>query len=176
MGPAGPQGPTGATGPQGPQGPQGPEGPAGAGHTLIRKAANESVTNSTTLQNDDHLVLAMGANEAWEFEAWILAGVGNSGTPDFKYTFAAPAGSTINWVASHQQVASTAQTNVAMVTASGTTVNIDMTSNQTYLVRVRGVVVTGGTAGNLQLQWAQNALNAVATTVQANSFLKAGKF
>jgi hypothetical protein len=51
-----------------------------------------------------------------------------------------------------------------------------MGNSAVHVVRVRGFVQTAGTGGNLQFQWAQANANAVFTTVQANSFLKAGKF
>ena len=36
-------------------------------HTKITyKTADQTVNNSAVLQNDDHLLLAVGANEVWE--------------------------------------------------------------------------------------------------------------
>lgn len=36
-----------------------------SGPTLVRKTADQTVNNSTTLVNDNHLSLAVGANEVW---------------------------------------------------------------------------------------------------------------
>jgi hypothetical protein len=151
----------------------GPEGPVGAGHTLIRKTASESVTNNATPQNDDHLVLAIAGNEVWEFEAFILC-TSTSNAPDIKFTFTAPAGATISWLSSYNE--STNLTNNALISASGTTANNAITGGSTGVIRVRGVVVNGATAGNLQFQWSQNSSNGTATQVLTNSFMKAGKF
>ena len=41
---------------------------------------------------------------------------------------------------------------------------------------VSGTVITGATAGNLQLQWAQNTSNATAASVLAGSALTAWRF
>jgi hypothetical protein len=134
------------------------------------------VNNDNTVNNDDELFISMGANEAWEFEAFVIASVGTSAAPDFKFTFAVPAGATIRWVASHQQDTDQNETSLIPVSASGTERTADMGNSAVHVVRVRGFVQTAGTGGNLQFQWAQANANAVFTTVQANSFLKAGKF
>lgn len=141
--------------------------------TLVRKTANESVTSSTSLQNDDHLVLALGANESWEFDAFVFCTSG-SNTPDIKFAFTVPTGTTLNWVSEFQE-GSTVSNN-SLITASGTSVNNAITSGSTDLIRIRGVVTTGANAGNLQFQWAQNSSNGTSTQVLANSYLKAGKF
>jgi len=140
---------------------------------LVRKTADESVTSSATLQNDDHLLLAVGASEVWEFEAFILT-TSASQTPDIKLTFTVPTGATISWVGN--SVDNTAVSNFLPVTASGTAIAPPIAANFTTIVRIRGVVETGSTSGNLQLQWSQNQSNNNAVTVKANSFLKAGKF
>src|SRR5262249_33476391 len=105
QGPAGDQGPVGAVGPAGSQGPQGdigpagpagPTGPAGQVNVIIRKTADESLANSTTVQNDDQLSFAVGANESWVFEAWIVI-FSSQSAPKFKMTFTVPTGATIRW-------------------------------------------------------------------------------
>jgi hypothetical protein len=145
----------------------------------VLKTTNESVTSSTTFQNDDHLVLTLGANETWEFEGWIVASVGNNNAPDFKYRFVLPAGASIIYNRTHQLTTASSASEFALVTAASgasSEFSIDMASNNVFLVRVRGVVTNGNTAGNLQFQWAQNSSHSTATTVQAGSFIKAGKF
>jgi hypothetical protein len=62
------------------------------------------------------------------------------------------------------------------VLGSGDERTINMGPNNVYFLRVRGIVQTAGTGGNLQFQWSQANSNAVATSVLVNSFLKAGKF
>lgn len=144
--------------------------------TLVRKSADESVTNSTNVQSDDHLSLAVGANEIWEFEYFLLTTC-SSNARDIKYTLSMRnAGDTadiavtsIAWTSNVQNSADISQvtSNSASATAS-----ID---NGVYIIRIRGVVISNG-AGTLRLRWAQNSSGSQATVVQANSFLKAGKF
>jgi hypothetical protein len=62
------------------------------------------------------------------------------------------------------------------VAASGTTSTATLTANQSDYVKVRGIVINGATAGNLQLQWSQNGSNSTATKLLLGSFMKALKF
>ena len=39
---------------------------------VIRKSADETVNNSTTLQDDDELLFPIAANEVWYFEFFLL--------------------------------------------------------------------------------------------------------
>ncbi len=139
----------------------------------MRKTSTQSITSSTTLTNDTALVLAMAANDTWEFEAFILC-TSSSSTPDIKYTFTVPTGATITWVSDFQE--GSGLTNNNIVTSSGTSVNNAITAGSNDIIRVRGVVTNGSNAGNLQFQWSQNSSNGNATQVLSNSFIKAGKF
>ena len=172
-GDTGPQGPTGATGATGATGPQGLQGDTGAGHILLRKTADEGVTNSTTLQNDNHLSQAVAANEVWEFEAFLLA-TSSSATPDIKVGFTWPSGATCTWQAT--SIDGTTLSNYVPVTASGSSIAPTITASANTLIRIRGLLVVGSTAGTLQLQFSQNQSNNNATTLKLGSFLKCGKF
>jgi len=54
----------------------------------VYKAADETVTSSTTLQDDDHLKFTMKANTIYQFEFVLLRE--QRGSPDFKGAFAGP--------------------------------------------------------------------------------------
>lgn len=141
--------------------------------TTVRKTADETVNNSATLQNDDVLLLAMAANETWYFTV-SLAYLGNT-TSDFQWAFTVPTGATLRWGCSPvKQNISGLMVQCDSVTGSGTgdTVQADTTHMQ---LTVHGVVVNGGTAGNLQLQWAQATATVVDTIVRVNSYLEAHK-
>src|SRR5574341_1924364 len=60
---------------------------------FVRKTADESVTSSTTLQDDDHLVIAVEANTNYFIEAFLIYDGDAAG--DFKFTFSVPAGATL---------------------------------------------------------------------------------
>jgi len=128
----------------------------------------------SAVQNDDHLFITLGANETWDFEAFIIA-TSTASNPDIKVTFTAPtgAGTTLIWTAEKQEGANLEI--ASLVTASGTERNFTIGANATIIFRVKGVVATAGTAGSLQFRWAQNTAHGTSTTVLANSFLKATK-
>src|SRR5687768_10689987 len=58
---------------------------------FVRKSADEIVNNSNTLQDDDALLLAIGASQTMTFAIYVVYDSG--ATPDFKCTVTGPAGS-----------------------------------------------------------------------------------
>ena len=178
------QGATGATGatgaastvagPTGPTGETGATGAAGNSAVMVRKTVDESVTNSTTLQNDDNLKISLAANDAYEFSGMLFVSSTNA-TPDVKVTFTVPSGATIRWFG--EGFGDGYSVSADCVEASGTTFTITLAANSALAtVKFNGIVVNSPTAGNLQLQWAQNASNAAAVKVEARSFLIGKKF
>src|SRR6185436_13868361 len=117
--------------------------------------------------NDPVLAVSIAANDVWEFEAFILC-TSTSSSPDIKYTFTVPSGATIRWTDNNQPFGSTSITEMGLATASGTVRTMAINGGTSYLIRVRGVVANGSTAGNLQFQWSQDSSNATATQVLAN--------
>lgn len=145
---------------------------AGAPTTKI-KTADESVASSAVLQDDDHLFAPLAANKTYAFEANLA--VVSATTPDYKLAFTVPAGATLRWHAFSAHDTASLPGNpleYGVVTASGTPLTITVRTTETRIVRVVGSVVTAGTAGNLQLQWAQDSANATPATVKAGSFLR----
>lgn len=53
----------------------------GAPIAVVTKTADESVTSSTTFQDDDHLYYAMTANKTYFIEGWIIAKSASTTTP-----------------------------------------------------------------------------------------------
>uniref|UniRef100_A0A6M3KEU6 Uncharacterized protein n=1 Tax=viral metagenome TaxID=1070528 RepID=A0A6M3KEU6_9ZZZZ len=139
----------------------------GAAPTIVRKASDETVNNSSVLQDDNALVLAVGANEVWKFQ--ILMQVLSNATADFKYAFTVPAGGSII-------IGDLADYSAQNLTADATTpVSIAIAAPQAYFVGGIVIYTGAGTAGNVQLQWAQNTANASDTKVLANSYIEAYK-
>jgi hypothetical protein len=137
----------------------------------IRKTADEVVNNSSVLQNDDELLLAMGANEVWEFSALIYCDI--RANSDFKHTFTVPTGATGKWF-NYKIVVDTAGTtnNPITATAFGTAVSIITGSDKLgSFHQIWGLVINGVNAGNLQYQWAQNTAYAENTKVLTNACL-----
>lgn len=128
---------------------------------IARKSADQTLNqSSTTLQNVTEMVFAVGANEVWVFDFFILINSGS--TPDFKYGFDLPSGGAVykiyNW--------GNLQTFTSIPSANTlTTTGID----QYY--RMNLLYIGSSTAGNVQFQAAQNTADASDTKVLANSFI-----
>jgi len=130
------------------------------------KLTDESLTSSTTLQNDDTLLFPVEASATYEFTATVVY-VGNT-TGDFKLAFTFPSGATLYWVGKGTPIG----LDNSFGAASGTSLAYSgETTNQSIVVQA--VLTTGSTAGTLQLQWAQNTSNATATVVKTGSFIRA---
>lgn len=131
---------------------------------IVVKTADELVNNSVTLQNDDELFFAIGANQVWAVEIWLLV---NSGTtPDIDVTIVVPSGGEIEWhvITDNASNALDAQFKNAAAEAA-----LRGGGAAQFIGVLRGVVVNGSTAGNVQLQWAQATADVSDTKVLENS-------
>ncbi|MDP4219115.1 MAG: hypothetical protein Q8916_02450 [Bacteroidota bacterium] len=141
--------------------------------TFARKTTDVVLTASnTTLQSDADLFIPMVANATYEFSG-VIAYDGSTTSSDLKIAFTIPAGASIRWSFDQAGTAITPSS----ITSSGTaasTFHVDATtSTNDQSIFVSGIVVVGGTAGNLQLQEAQATSQAATTTILTNSHLKA---
>ena len=62
----------------------------------VRKSADESVTNSTAVQDDDELQHPLTANLAYEGDLYLHVTVSASATAGFRFTFTFPAGAVLS--------------------------------------------------------------------------------
>ena len=126
------------------------------GHNIEikRKSAQEDVNNSTTLQNDDHLVSAtLAANTTWSVDILINVFSSVGATPDGQIGFTLPAGAA--WFIGANANLSTAEAAQQITSQSGGNAVTFGVSTPIRLLLLRGWVVIGSTAGTLQVQWAQ---------------------
>lgn len=129
----------------------------------VRKSADETVNNSTTLQADDELLLPVEANATYWLYLRLIMSSGT--TPDFKMLFTFPTGllMTLHNVEPTPTISVPYdQTTTAAVSGTGADATI----------QVEGLVRVASTAGTLALTWAQNTLNASNTIVRANSTMR----
>lgn len=142
--------------------------PVSTSDSQVRKSADESVTSSATLQNDNELSLAVAANKTYVFDVYLAYTAGTTG--DFKAALTFPSGATAfaaisatdgsSWTTTGLQISSGGS-----VSGGGLGVTIPV------LQRWTGVLMVSSTAGTLQVQWAQNTSNGTATTVKAGSVM-----
>lgn len=140
----------------------------------VRKPADEQVTSSTTLQNDDHLTLPLAASATYAIEGYVkysqaLAGSASTG---IRAGWTTPASSTMSWSA--RGTSSPVDPTGYETTASAGTATRDMAANSgvTMTFSPIGEITTVG-AGNLVLRWCQIASNGTPTIVRAGSWLRA---
>lgn len=137
----------------------------------VRKAADESVTSSTTLQDDNELTFTIAANEIWTYQIWLKIAVGALAA-DGKYAITVPAGATkVDGILTLDVAATGGVGNLNAFGGGGGAFAVDNTFETNLLIN--GTVSNGATPGSVTLQWAQNASSATATTVKAGSFLVA---
>jgi hypothetical protein len=138
---------------------------------FVVKAADETVTSSTTLQDDDHLLFAMGANESWQFHGnlWTsnAAEIGH-----IKITFTVPASGSYMATAYGPATGGTWQfSNIRSVSD----VPSFFSASTGIQISVFGIARTAGTAGNCTLQWAQATSNGTGTILKKDSHLFVSK-
>lgn len=137
--------------------------PAGGGPSIAIKGSDEVVNNSATLQNDDDMVLAIGANETWIF--YVEGVLDAAAASDFKYAITAPTGATgflADRHADDEFVATDLQTpDYQDLNAFGV--------GNPIAFQGFAYVANGANAGNVQVQWAQLAADASNLTVHEGS-------
>ena len=133
------------------------------------KGTDETVTSSTALQNDNDLVLAVPANVTYKFDCLVIYTGATGG--DIKWTWAVPSGATLLYQCLHNEGGGTGLNNSTQAYSDLNTLQAAGGASQVEAVNMRGRMTTSSTAGNLQLQWAQNSSNATATIMRIQSNL-----
>lgn len=138
------------------------------------KTADEGVTSSTTLQNDDELVLILPAGMTYSLGG-LLVITGAAAAGGMAVTFTWPSTASVWWTCGNGlAVAGGATSDNAVRSISGSSVPLGTSGTGTPVPgRVTGKVFTGTAICTLQLQFAQSASNATATTMKVGSYIEA---
>lgn len=143
-------------------------GSRGPTSLIVTKTADETVNNSSTYQDDDHLKFPIGANEKWYFELVVDLSA-PSATSDLKMNWTVPSGASFKWARGDQAAGGTVgSTPTAMVTAGLT----QGSTNGEIVTQAVGWITNSTAPGTAQLQWAQNTQTNEDTTLKAGSFLR----
>ena len=142
---------------------------------VVRKTADESVTSSATLQNDNELFVTIGATGTYLIELTLYALSAANAAGDIKVAFTFPTGTMhfSGWAADSGLASGAIQTGVwvAKLSAiSGTDTFDSGLSTAALGINIHGIFTATAT-GTLQVQWAQLASNANASTVKAGSHM-----
>lgn len=143
--------------------------------TGITKTADQSVTSSTTLVDDNEIVFAVGADETWHIRIALLYSAA-SGTPGLKAGVTAPTGAACNIAVQGNTRGSDGLLD-AVAYGSGTgsasvaAVNVDVDSavSAASFFTVDIVVLNSSTAGNVTFQFAQKTSSLTSITVKAGT-------
>jgi hypothetical protein len=146
---------------------------------LVRKAADESVTSSTVLQNDNELFVTLDAGSTYEVRFALFYTAATAG--DLKWQWSGPTDIVgadgalrISNSASSSEGSVRASASSSFTSGLGGVLSAGGTGAAAYLFGSMVLVTTTG--GNLQLTWAQETSSGTATTVLAGSYLIAQKF
>jgi hypothetical protein len=134
----------------------------------VVKDADESVTSSITLQNDDDLFLPIKANLRYRFEMYLY--VNSTGAGGFRQNWTLPSGAV-----GHCQIiynSSTTPTSARRSALTGADFTIAAGAATEYVIHYIGAIEGGTVDGIAQMQWAQETSNGSATTVAENSWLE----
>jgi hypothetical protein len=142
----------------------------------VWKTSVQSKTNNTLIDVTE-LLVPVAASSKYAFMSWIqFDGISAA---DIRFAFTVPSGATLNWsIEGHPSgVASPFTQSIhAVTTTSGGFVSLACNGTGVPMsCRPGGSVLTGGTAGNLQLQFCQVATNATASRVYDLSWLRVWK-
>jgi hypothetical protein len=147
--------------------------------SVVVKSADETVNNSSTLQNDDELLFSVSANKTYLVDLYLRLNGGV--TPDFKFAWSLPAGASYNWAAEGEggsgginiywSPKDTAQGSQQAL--STTTFSVNGSANTPQGLHLTAILMIAGTAGTATLQWAQNVATVADSKVLANSILRA---
>lgn len=133
------------------------------------KAADETVNNSTTLQDDDALSLSLPASATFHVTALIL--YESTTTADFSSGFVLPAGATgVVWFSGFNTSGVTST--LANQAWAGAFSHGGSGAGTLRVIWFDGIVRTDG-AGTFKYQWAQATQEVSDTKVLAGSFIKA---
>lgn len=126
------------------------------------KASDESVSNSTTFQNDDDLTVELEANKTYKIEISMLFASSAVGTVQGKLIYTAPA--SCLWYANgeyHQSTGTgTGSSGHDSFNSSYTTRLFTLDDTNIYNIRHTILVKNGANAGTFALQYAQQVASA----------------
>lgn len=139
------------------------------------KTANQSITNSTTLTNDNELFVNVDANSAYAVDAYII--YQTTDNADFNVGFSLPSGATFTWTpfGSDPAVNGNSSTAMRFLTGQATYRTLGGGGGEVMAGTPRGTLITGANSGVVRFRFSQNSAQAVTTTVWAGSWLRLEK-
>jgi len=140
-----------------------------SGRTTVMKSADQSVNTDATVNSDLSLQFRMEASTTYAVKGVIF--FSTAATPDFKFTFSAPASPTLVRFARHQAGGGDTPAEVVLDSAYPADAAIVGGGAEGYL-EFEGIIQNGVNAGNFIFQWSQNTSDGSSTTLRKGSRLE----
>jgi hypothetical protein len=141
---------------------------------VIAKSVGQTVTSSTTLQDDNELTFDIDANEVWVIR-YVLFPVSDSPDPDIKAALGVPAGAVGNMTMFGADLPATTVSSPlrsqVRINDFANQLNTGVTDASDRPSYFDAAVINGANSGAITLRWAQNTSNANGVTLSAGSFL-----
>ena len=137
----------------------------------IVKSVNESVTNSSTLQDDDELFFAAEANSTYRIEIGLARSYNALSGANLKVRVDIPTDGDALMVAAHE-TGNNANSRALRGNRDLSTTGNDPANIEETAIFLVGFILIGITAGNVRVRWAQNGATSQTLTVLAGSYLR----
>jgi hypothetical protein len=139
-----------------------------------RKSANKSITNNT-LANDTDFAYTVAASATYVLTGFLIAS-NAAATADFQCFWTAPASATLSWAVEGQPTSASATSGTITTNVKSITDACQLgtwgTSTNAMTGIVNGVLITSGTSGTFQFQWAQVTTDGInATVLQSGTWM-----
>lgn len=140
---------------------------------FARKVANESVSSSVVLQDDNDLFFSVDVNTIYHVTLGLFVSAQTAN--DMRIDFSLPSGASFNYIISTQEPTATGyNADQIFPGTAGTAAGVGgLGGAGNSVAHIEGICAVVGTAGTFRLQWAQLASGASGTTLLSNSFLVA---
>jgi hypothetical protein len=138
------------------------------------KTADESVSSSTTLQDDNHLQIAVQASTDYWVQAHLIYEGAANPSGDLKLGWSFPSGATWTWVSDALGTGVTGSTDIisrSQQVGSGSSSPGTVGAGVLVVAVPKGVLRVGSNSGFLRLRWAQLASSGTPTIVKQGSLL-----
>jgi hypothetical protein len=141
--------------------------------TYRYKTADETVTNSAVIQDDDHLWFYVNAGETWEINGEMDAS-NPANNYDIKCAFEIPTSAAMKIMYTGiQDAGGNAVQGNGQFTASNGTKTVQINGGVHTLITFRGIIRAISNSGYVKFRWAQGTANLVnPTTLHQYSYLK----
>jgi hypothetical protein len=146
---------------------------------FITKTTDESVTSSTTMQNDNVILFTTITNSTYFIKAYIMVdghdgatgGSGTDGAGGIEYGWYGPTNATFNWTSNAITDDTNARGNVSRIRHTMGSLPDMMTigTGNYMIIPVEGILQTTDTGGTFGFRWTQATSNATPTVVKALS-------